>query len=227
MGLGGQLLYAGELDEESRAIVLAGNIAGCATLAATADLAMQKQAIRDGVVDFLVTSLDEALRILKNELRKRAAVAVCVGMSATQVEREMLERGVRPDLAKDSCVSANTAWTDPSLEVHRERVRAQATVAWFVESSPVKWLPTLDAIALECLDPADAWNRRWLRLSPRYLGRLAPNMRLVKASQEFVASFVEAMRRQYAQGEIPVETTILVSSIAGCEEHHFPAVVSH
>ena len=77
--------------------MIAGNVAGCATLAATAEPAAQKQAIRDGVVDFLVTSLDEALRILKNEIRKRATVAVCVGAPST-VEREMIERGVLPDL---------------------------------------------------------------------------------------------------------------------------------
>ena len=56
----------------------AANIAGAASLSATADVATQKQAIRDGVVDFLVTSLDEAARILKNEIRKRQPVAVCV-----------------------------------------------------------------------------------------------------------------------------------------------------
>ena len=61
--LGGQLLYAGELDAEARALTIAANIAGAATLAATADAGLQKQAIRDGVVDFLVTSLDEVVSV--------------------------------------------------------------------------------------------------------------------------------------------------------------------
>ena len=77
--LGGKLLYIGELDPAGRALAVAGNIAGVASLCASADPAIQKQAVRDGVVDFLVTSLDEALRILKNEIRKREPVAVCVG----------------------------------------------------------------------------------------------------------------------------------------------------
>ena len=77
-GLGGNLFYAGELDDEGRALVVAANIAGAATLVATADRAVQKQAIRDGVADFLVSTLDEALRVLKNQLRKRETVAVCV-----------------------------------------------------------------------------------------------------------------------------------------------------
>ncbi len=79
---------------------MAANIAGAASLVATADRAAQKQAIRDGVADFLVNSLDEALRILKNQLRKRETVAVCVGLAPEAVEREMQERGVLPDLLR-------------------------------------------------------------------------------------------------------------------------------
>ena len=81
-------------------MVVAANIAGAATLVATADRAAQRQAIRDGVADFLVNSLDEALRILKNQLRKRETVAVCVGLAPEAVEREMKERGVAPDLLR-------------------------------------------------------------------------------------------------------------------------------
>ena len=99
-GLGGRLFYAGELDEEGRALIVAANIAGAATLAASADRAAQKQAIRDGVADFLVNSLDEALRILKNQLRKRETVAVSVTMKPAAMEREMNERGVAPDLVR-------------------------------------------------------------------------------------------------------------------------------
>src|SRR5208337_4073242 len=89
--LGGKLLYAGELDAQGRALLVAANIAGAASLAAVAEPVAQRQAIRDGVVDFLVNSLDEALRILKNEIRKRETVAVCVTLAPETVEREMLE----------------------------------------------------------------------------------------------------------------------------------------
>src|SRR5258708_36444771 len=70
-GSGGKLLYTGELHEDGCRLVRAANISGAATLSATAETAAQRQAIRDGVADFLVTSLDEALRILQNEIRKR------------------------------------------------------------------------------------------------------------------------------------------------------------
>ncbi len=97
-GLGGKLFYAGELDGMGSALVAAANIAGAATLTASDNAATQKQAIRDGVIDFLVTSLDEALRILKNEIRKGETVAVCVSKAPEEIEREMVERGVLPDL---------------------------------------------------------------------------------------------------------------------------------
>ncbi len=98
-GLGGKLFYAGELDEAGRALLVAANIAGAATLATTADRAAQKQALREGVADFVVNNLDEALRILKNQLRKRETVSVCVALPPSDVEREMNERGVSPESA--------------------------------------------------------------------------------------------------------------------------------
>ena len=63
--LGGSLLYAGEPDDDGRALIVASNIAGAASLCATADEHAQKQAVHDGIVDCLVTSLDEALRIAR------------------------------------------------------------------------------------------------------------------------------------------------------------------
>ena len=91
-----KVLLRGRVDGEGRALVVAANIAGAASLVATADRAAQKQAIRLGVADFLVNSLDEALRILKNQLRKRETVAVCLGVAPDAVAREMRERGVLP-----------------------------------------------------------------------------------------------------------------------------------
>lgn len=221
--LGGKLLYPGELDEEGRAIVIAGNVAGCGTLTATADVSVQRQAIRDGIVDFLVNSLDEALRILKNEIRKQSPVAVCVGLAPPDVEAEMLERGVQPNLTRESARMRNFGGQNLS-RFENEPMKAPASVAWLVDTGPAKWLPKLDAIALECLDEADVWNRRWIRLSPRYLGRVAPNVRIVRADREFAASFVERMRSPYVREKFDSEATILVSSPAGFEEHHFPAV---
>ncbi len=156
--LGGKLLYAGELDAEARALLVAANIAGAASLAASADRAAQKQAIRDGVVDFLVTSLDEALRILKNEIRKRETVAVCVAVAPEAIEREMRERGVLPDLLRRDAIHAaprvRSFWQG-ARRSNSILTEQPALVAWRVASAPALWLPKLDAIALDCLDADD------------------------------------------------------------------------
>src|SRR5580692_3986364 len=79
-GLGGKLVWTAGLDERGCALMRAANIAGAASLGCTADPAALRHANREGVADFLVTSLDEALRILKNEIRKQQTVSV--GISA-------------------------------------------------------------------------------------------------------------------------------------------------
>jgi urocanate hydratase len=219
-GLGGKLFYAGELDGEGRALVVAANIAGAATLAASADRAAQKQAVRDGIVDFLVTSLDEALRILKNQLRKRETVAVSVAMDPAAMEREMNERGVAPDLFRGDVASA--AIRDGLILEQRECDAADLSgapglVVWRADSARHTDLALLDAIALTCLD-ADEWAaRRWLRLAPRYLGRPAQGMRLLRAQREFAARFSEQLKVRVERGEITFPYEIR-ACIGGAEE---------
>lgn len=212
--LGGSLFYAGELDEEGRALVVAANIAGAATLAASAERAAQKQAIRDGIVDFLVTSLDEALRILKNQLRKREAVSICVAMEAAAMEREMNGRGVLPGLLRSAAAGGQGA-----------EANLPALLTWRVASAPAQWLPQLDGIILGSLS-ADEWPaRRWLHLAPRYLGRMAQGIRALACSQEAASRLIAQVRRQVENGEIGVPVAICRRDANGQQEnHHFAPV---
>jgi urocanate hydratase len=203
--LGGKLLYAGQIDAESRALLVAANIAGAASLAAAADVLAGRQAMRDGVVDFLVTSLDEALRILKNELRQRQAVAVCVALPAEAVAEEMRERGVLSDL-------------EPPIQPAPIE-EGQALLAWRVASAPALWLPKLDALALDCLPSEAGSAHRWLQLAPRYLGRLAQGERLLRCNRKFAAEFIQRARRQAESGEIPVPVEITISGGGELNEH--------
>lgn len=191
-GLGGSLLYAGELDRDSRALIVAANIAGAASLAATADRTAQKQALRDGVADFPVNSLDEALRILKNQLRKREPVAVCVGLDPVVVEMEMRERGVRPDLLRG----------DARPGSHAPLEQPMKWMTWTVDSAPAQWLPKIDTIAIKSL-PEEAWQaRRWLRLAPRYLGRLGEGFRVLHCDEEDAIRIADGISRATESGEI-------------------------
>lgn len=209
--LGGKLLYAGELDERGRALVVAGNIAGAATLTASIDSVAQKQAIRDGVVDFLVTSLDEALRILKNEIRKRETVAVCVGGSPAEIVREMLERGVDADLLREKVVAELERNAEEETVLEDDSMKAVALTAWSVDSAPARWLPKLDSIATGCLDPGDLCARRWLRLAPRYIGRMSNGWHLLQRDRGFASCFLERVRQHVDAGEIGAEVLIQTS----------------
>lgn len=180
-GLGGQLLFAGIPDEAGSRLLRAANIAGAASLAVSADAAGLRQAMRAGVVDFIVNSLDEALRILKNEIRKRQPVAVGVSVEPSAILHEMLDRGVQPDLLAAHLPAA------PALAAF------QANAVRIIEPHPLPpgcnfhlfpippdWkqpAAAFDALLLDCLAPGDFIHRRWVRLAPRYLGAEARRLR--------------------------------------------------
>jgi urocanate hydratase len=209
--LGGKLLYVGELDALSRAMVIAGNVAGCATLAVAADPMVQKLAMRDGAVDFVVTSLDEALRIFKNEIRRRNAVAVSVTAEPDAVEREMLERGVLPDLlfAGQRDEPREVCHFGPGeQEVHADTPDVGvAWINWQVERAPAQWMQRLDAIAIECL-AGDRWASRWIRLGPRYLGRAAQAQRALYCDAPAANEVVRRFREAVGGGAIGTEVSM-------------------
>lgn len=209
-GLGGKLVWIGDIDDSGRALVVAANIAGGASLCASADPIAQKSAIRDGVVDFVVTNLDEALRILKNEIRKRQPVAVCIAASAAEIETQMTERGVLPDLLRPSEGASEQGESSD-----------WAVVVWMAGASAARYMPRLDALALECAGGRSGVIRRWLALAPRYLGRLAQSTHAVHADRQFASAFVE---RVGSLGQLDVPVTIQVNHADGAEEYHFGPV---
>jgi urocanate hydratase len=215
--LGGKLLYAGQLDAYACALLVAANIAGAASLSVSADAAAGKQAMRDGVIDFLVTTLDESLRILKNEIRKRTTVSVCVIQdSDVDFAQLLLERGVLPDLLPVRSAPAPefaaflSQGACPVVAIRPDA--SLALIAWSVADAPAKWLPKLDTIALDCLSSdlssAGESARRWLRLSPRYMGRMTQGLRVLRCDENTAARFQKQVQEQVERGEIGVPVEI-------------------
>jgi urocanate hydratase len=190
-GLGGKLLYAGELHQDGCRLVRAANIAGAASLAASADPDALRRANREGVADFLVTSLDEAMRILKNEVRKRQAVSVAVSVAPSVVVAEMLERGVLPDLLRP--VEWNAGGAD--LEVFLAQGARPVAIGPLPDGQAFRvWAEVsrdFDTAALAVIPESDHLNRRWLRLSPRYLGPDARRARSLGCAPEIAARLAE------------------------------------
>jgi hypothetical protein len=203
--LGGKLLYAGELDKAGRTLTVAANIAGAATLAASADEAALRQAMREGAIDFLVNSLDEALRILKNEIRKRQTVSVAVSIASRQIESEMLERGVLPDLLpSEADIPQASAAVAAFLEQGARRVGVPASetphnlLVWQIPAEFAQQPAAFEAELSECLPAADIAGRRWLRVAPRYLGTATRRLRSVgcdgATAAKLVARFGEPLQ---------------------------------
>lgn len=183
--LGGKLLYVGEFDESLRPLIAAANIAGAATFAISAQQSELRQAQRDGLIDFLVNSLDEALRIFKNEIRKQQRVAVAVSGSVQTIESEMLERGVLPDLFPAPASSGQSKLfaafvAQGALQLPSSLVAGGDKLSiWQVPPEYAQQPAGFDAILAEHLAPGDQLNRCWLRLSPRYLGTGSRRLRSI------------------------------------------------
>jgi urocanate hydratase len=94
----GRLVLVRGLDAEGRAMSVAASIAGAACLAVDSRPEVCRATLRAGACDFVVNTVDEALRVLKNEIRKRKPVSVALATAESAALEELAERGVAPDV---------------------------------------------------------------------------------------------------------------------------------
>jgi urocanate hydratase len=99
--LSGKLIVSGGLGGMGGAQPLAATMTGAAFLGIEVDPERIKKRLKSGYCDFMVNSLDEALRILKNALRKKENISVCLVGNCADVIPELAERGVVPDILTD------------------------------------------------------------------------------------------------------------------------------
>ena len=97
-GWGGVLVLGGGLRGPGRALALATLGVGAAGLFLESDPAVLRAAQREGCCTFSVTTLDEALRALKNEVRQERAITVGLGGAMDGWLGEIAERGVLADV---------------------------------------------------------------------------------------------------------------------------------
>jgi hypothetical protein len=184
--LGGQLLYAGQLSAETACLLRAANITGAASLTVSDSPSALRGATRDGVADFAVTSLDEALRILKNEVRKRLPVAVAIQGSPLEIGNQMMLRGVQPNLLASATIQplcARAAFIERGSQLIEPQPPAADFRIWQLPPAWNAHSAALDAQLLELLPAGDHASRRWLRLAPRYLPRAARRLRSAVCSE--------------------------------------------
>ncbi|HTG27938.1 MAG TPA: urocanate hydratase [Methylomirabilota bacterium] len=99
--LAGKLVVTGGMGGMGGAQPLAATMNGAAFLAIDVDPERIKRRVKTGYCDVMVTNLDEALRILKNAVRKREAVSVGLVGNCADIIPELARRGVVPDVLTD------------------------------------------------------------------------------------------------------------------------------
>ncbi len=99
--LAGKLVVSGGMGGMGGAQPLAATMAGASFLGIDVDPERIKKRLKTGYCDFMVNNLDEALRILKNAVRKKEAVSVGLIGNCADVIPELAERGVLPDILTD------------------------------------------------------------------------------------------------------------------------------
>ncbi len=165
-------------------IPAAASIAGAASLAIDPDSAAAKAAMRDGELDFVVNTLDEALRTLKNEVRQRRPLSVGLITGLDAVLAEMVERGLLPDLLMigasqvEAVILGNKNLQElVAMGTPVRRVGADDSVPGGKTEWMEAYLPAANAVELRGIDERllsllpvdDLLRRRWVQQAPRYL----------------------------------------------------------
>jgi urocanate hydratase len=174
---GGKLLLRSSLDANGTAVLAATSIAGAASLCVDADAERLREGLRGGFVDFVVANLDEALRILKNELRRARPISVGLAGDPEASIGVMIERGLQPDLLSDILPAAASVFVERGAVIVPEQSASEpgtSLLEWSVPDNPARSMQELAAVAAASLATTrsdTSARRRWLAQSPRYLGR--------------------------------------------------------
>ena len=99
--LAGKLVVSGGMGGMGGAQPLAATLNGAAFLGVEVDPERVKRRLRVGYCDIMVHDLDEAVRILKNSVRKKEATSVALVGNCAEVIPELARRGIVPDLLTD------------------------------------------------------------------------------------------------------------------------------
>ena len=211
---GGALILSLGLNPQGAALALAANIAGAVCLSLEEDSATAHAALRTGACDFVVNTLDEALRAIKNEVRRHLPISVGLQGSRAAILAEILERGLAPQLLAN-CTALPDVATQSTLQqqgtilldLHPGAVHGTDTVSadqlvqtlltqqnWqltlFPQPSSAA-LRSFDATALGLL-PANTLRTQWLHGAAKILPRESPPQRALWVTAEETAQLQQS-----------------------------------
>jgi len=182
------------------------SIAGGALLAIDSDAAAMKSAMRAGYLDFVVSTLDEALRTLKNEIRQKRPLSVGLIAPVEPTLDEIVERGLQPDIElvppssqylSNSGIQTLRARGMPyRILLSQDRLDGRPTCPTtllldrkrhhelFFPASDATALRQIDAALLTILPADEIVRRRWLERVPKYLREARTGGRWIWLSED-------------------------------------------
>lgn len=191
--LAGQLVFACGAGASATGLPSAVSIAGGTSLLLDPDAAAVRSVFRQGGVDFVVNTLDEALRVVKNEIRKQRPLSVVLEGGVEAAIAEIRERGVLPDLQVSI---GQQEETQKLLGVEHLRLASDDTrlvpsahlEAWLAERgwhdvvlqrATTAEMRELDARLLSLLPHEDGQRRAWVQRIGHYQRIVAGGSRVV------------------------------------------------
>lgn len=192
-GWAGQLVFACGAGSSATGLPAAVSIAGGTSLLLDPDADAVKSVFRHGGVDFVVNTLDEALRVLKNEIRKHRPLSVALEGAVQEAIAEMRERGVLPDFqvwVGESAVSGAELGAEslrlvaePAVVISSAHLQTWlADRGWHevvIERATTAQMRELDAQLLAVLPEADVLRRIWVQRIAHYQRIVAGGARVV------------------------------------------------
>src|SRR3990167_1349080 len=99
--LSGKWILTGGLGGMGGAQPLAATMAGACMLAVECDPTRIKKRLETGYLDYMTTSLDEALELIKKHCEAKTPYSVGLLGNAAEIFPEILKRGIKPDIVTD------------------------------------------------------------------------------------------------------------------------------
>lgn len=207
---GGKLLLCAGMGDYGFACSLAMSIAGGTFLGLEPRPQRLKEALRDGVCDYMVNSLDEALRVLKNEIRKKTPVSIGLLGDIAGVLQEAIDRGFQPDYVVVGSPLMEESLLQPFEQRRAARldqtpgVEAVADIAELVVASAASSsiLREFERIVAMVLAGSVASRLKWAESSARYFRRTTPPMRSALMDQAQTALLENELTQQALDGEM-------------------------
>ena len=231
--LAGRLVLCSGFGRQGAEMALATTIAGGAFLGVDPSAENLKAAVRNGSCDFMVNTLDESLRVLKNELRKQTPLAVGLLGSPADIFPDIIERGLQPDLMADNSPQEGDTLAAFPRQAMLQLMERGAAVIDKQPAKPSQEFPllqivwttgemadskTLDAIALALLPPQDQVRRRWLHQASVCFRRQLPLQRVLGLHPDQITRLLSAFQEAAASGKIHAVASVQWQSPDGVEQ---------